>query len=131
VTLDVDSLHLLQDLGLLSLRHPTEPHRYSIRTHTCTHAREGNRRLAKCHRYWQLEAIQRWSAICRVWPWTIKNSFYAFLAWVKAYTHMPKIKHAHLLVLIWERLQTTTTTTTTTPDTRVQPLGRHIDIKNL
>jgi len=25
----------------------------------------------------------------------------------------PKIKHVHLLALIWERLQTTTTTTTT------------------
>jgi len=42
-----------------------------------------------------------------------------------------KIKHAHLLVLIWERLQmptttTTTMTTTTTPDATVQPLGRHI-----
>jgi len=37
----------------------------------------------------------------------------------------PKIKHAHLLVLIWERLQTTTTTPTT-PDATVQPLGRHI-----
>jgi len=39
----------------------------------------------------------------------------------------PKIKHVHLLVLIWERLQTPTTTTTTTkPDATVQPLGRHI-----
>jgi len=32
----------------------------------------------------------------------------------------PKIKHVHLLVLIWERLQTMMTTT---PDTTVQPLG--------
>jgi len=42
----------------------------------------------------------------------------------------PKIRHVHLLVLIWERLQTTTTTTTTTtpttPHATVQPLGRHI-----
>jgi len=39
----------------------------------------------------------------------------------------PKIKHAHLLVLIWERLQmpTTTTMTPTTPDATVQPLGWH------
>ena len=33
----------------------------------------------------KLEAIQRWLAICRVWP--IKNSFCAFLARVKTYTH--------------------------------------------
>jgi len=35
--------------------------------------------------YWQLEAIQRWSAIYHVWP--IKNSFCMFLARVKIYTH--------------------------------------------
>jgi len=37
---------------------------------------------------YELEAIQRWSVICRVWPWTlpIKNSFCAFLARVKTYT---------------------------------------------
>jgi len=33
-------------------------------------------------------------------------------------------KHAHLLVLIWERLQMPTSTTT--PDATVQPLGWHI-----
>ena len=37
----------------------------------------------------------------------------------------PKIKYVHLLVLIWEQLQTLTMTTTT-PDTTVQPLGWHI-----
>jgi len=37
-----------------------------------------------------------------------------------------KIKQVHLLVLIWERLQTPTTTTTpTTLDATVQPLERH------
>jgi len=36
----------------------------------------------------------------------------------------PKIAHVHLLVLIWEQLQTPTMTTT--PDTTVQPLGWHI-----
>jgi len=37
----------------------------------------------------QLEAIQKWSAICPVWPWTLtyQNSFCAFLARVKAYTY--------------------------------------------
>jgi len=36
-----------------------------------------------------IEAIQRWSAICRVWPWTLtyQKSFCAFLARVKTYTH--------------------------------------------
>jgi len=50
---------------------------------------------------------------CSFFPqrWLLsKNSFCAFLL-------SPKIKHVHLLVLIWERLQTPTTTTTTTPTT--------------
>ena len=49
---------------------------------------------------------------------SIKNSFCAFLARVKTYRLLtPKITHVHLLVLIWEPLQTLTTTpTTTTPD---------------
>jgi len=42
-----------------------------------------------------------------------------------------KIKHVHLLVLIWERLQTPTTTTTTTPDTTVQPRGNISPINKL
>jgi len=56
-----------------------------------------------------------------------KNSFCDFLARVKTY-NTPKIKHVHLLVLIWEQLQTTTTTTTTPtiPDATVQPLWQHI-----
>ena len=50
-------------------------------------------------------------------------------------TLTPKIKHVHLLVLIWERLQTptttaTTTTTPTTPDATVQPLGWHFANKH-
>jgi len=53
-----------------------------------------------------------------------KKSFCAFLATVKTIL-TPKIKHVHLLVLIWQWLQTPTTTPTT-PDTKVQPLGRHI-----
>jgi len=83
----------------------------------------------------KLEAIQRWSAICRVWPGTL--TYQKFLLCVSSQGQeprpilTPKIEHVHLLVLIWERLQTPTTTTmmTTTPtmpDAIVQPLGRHI-----
>jgi len=37
----------------------------------------------------QLEATHRWSAICRVWPWTLTYQKFlcAFLARVKTYTH--------------------------------------------
>jgi len=70
---------------------------------------------------------------CDLELWPIKNSFWAFLARVKIYRGLltPKIKHVHLLDLIWEQLQTPTTTTTTTttpttPDATVQPLGRQV-----
>ena len=81
----------------------------------------------------KLEAIQRWSAIYRVWPWTV--TYQKFLLCVSSqglkwhgtdilYSHQ-KLNMYILLVLIWERLQTPTTTPTT-PDATVQPLGRHI-----
>jgi len=70
----------------------------------------------------QLEAFQRWSAICSVWPWTL--TYQKFLLCISSqgqdlYSHQKL--NVHLLVLIWERLQTPTTM----PDTTVQPLGRH------
>jgi len=75
----------------------------------------------------KLEATQRWSAICRVCPWTL--TYQKFLSCISTPGSSPiltpKIRHVHLLVLIWE-LSQTPTTTTTTPDTTVQPLGRHI-----
>jgi len=59
--------------------------------------------------------------------WPIKNSFCAFLARVKTYTHShTKIKHVHLLVLIWEQLHTPTTTM---QDATVQLVGWHITNK--
>jgi len=84
----------------------------------------------------KLEAIQRWSATCRVWPWTL--TYQKFLLCISSqgqdlYSHQKfNMYIVHLLVLIWERLQTppppTTTAITTpkTPDATVQPLGRHI-----
>jgi len=69
----------------------------------------------------KLGAIQKWSVICCVWPWTL--TYQKFLLCVSRPMLTPKIKHVHLLVLIWERLQTPTTTT---PDATVQPLGLHI-----
>ena len=59
---------------------------------------------------------------CDLELWPIKNSFCAFLA-SSSPILTPKLKHVHLLVLIWERLQTPMTTM---PDATVQPLGRHI-----
>ena len=65
-----------------------------------------------------------------MWPWTL--TYQKFLLCISSQSQdlysllKPKItRRLHLLVLIWERLQTRTTTTTT-PDTTVQPLGRHI-----
>jgi len=80
----------------------------------------------------RLEAIQRWSATCRVRPWTL--AYQEFLSCISSqgqdlYSHQKLNMYiVHLLVLIWERLQTPTTTTPTptTPDATVQPLGRHI-----
>jgi len=57
---------------------------------------------------------------CDLELWPIKNSFCAFLARVKTYTDT-NIKHIHLLVLIWERLQTPTSDDDDDPD----DAGRH------
>jgi len=61
----------------------------------------------------KLEAIQRWSAICRVWPWT--STYQKFLLCISSqgqniYSHQKL--NMYLLVLIWERLKTPTTTKT-------------------
>jgi len=71
----------------------------------------------------KLKAIQRWSAMCRMWPWTM--TYQKFLLCISSqgqdlYSH----QKLYLLVLIWERLQTPTTM----PDTTVQPLGWHTAI---
>ena len=66
-----------------------------------------------------------------MWPWTL--TYQKFLLCRSRRILTPKIKHVHLLVLIWERLQTLTTTTTTptTPYATVQPLRRHIANKSV
>ena len=76
----------------------------------------------------QLEAIQRWSGdmLCVTLNFDLSKIPFVHVCTGSIPILKPKIKHVHLLVLIWERLQTPTTTTTTTPDTTVQPLGRHI-----
>ena len=79
----------------------------------------------------QLEAIQRWSAIMSRVTLNFDLPKIPFVHFSPGSRPIftPKNKHVHLLVLIWERLQTPTTTmttTTTTPDATVQPLGRHI-----
>ena len=79
-----------------------------------------------------IEAIQRRSAMCRVSPWTLPYQKFLLCVYSQGqdlYSHQKLNMHVHLLVLIWERLQTPTTTMTTTPttpDATVQPLGRHI-----
>jgi len=74
----------------------------------------------------KLEAIQRWSAICRVWRWTLTYKKFILCIFSQGhdlYSHQKL--NMYIMVLIWERLQTPTTTLTT-PDATVQPLGRHI-----
>jgi len=73
----------------------------------------------------KLEAIQRWLAICHVWPWTLTCQKFLLCITSQSQDLCSHQKlNVHLLVLVWERLQTPTMTAT--PDTTVQPLGRHI-----
>jgi len=75
-------------------------------------------------KHFKLEAILRWSAICRMWPWTL--TYQKFLLCFSSQDqdlYSDQKLSENLLVLIWERLQTPKTTTT---DAAVQPLGRYI-----
>ena len=68
--------------------------------------------------------------LCRILQLAL--TYQIFLLCIYSYARpilTSKIRHVHLLVLIWERLQMPTTTTT--PDATVQSLGRHIANHNV
>ena len=79
---------------------------------------------------WKLEAIQRWSAICRVWPWTL--TYQKFLLCISS-QGQNLYSHQKLNMYIYcfsSESGHTPPTTTTTPDATIQPLGRHIANNN-
>jgi len=80
------------------------------------------------HHWPKLEAIQRWSAICCVWPWTL--TYQKFLLCISSqgqdlYSHQKLNMHIYWFSSEsdyrrrWRRLRRTL-------DATVQPVGRHI-----
>ena len=73
----------------------------------------------------QLEAIQRWSAICRVWPWT--STYQKFLLCISSQGQDLYLHQKLDMYIYWFSSESgynlqTPTTTTTTPDATVRSL---------
>jgi len=64
-----------------------------------------------------VEAIQRWSAICRVWPWTL--TYQKFLLHVSSQGQALYSHQKLNMYIYW--LQTPTMTSPITPNATVQP----------